>query len=290
MGVVMRRLVALVGILAVSATACGRFGAGGAGSDGIAYPTGPDDLVLQVSTGGGFVMPTYALTAFPSFSLYGDGRLVTVGPQIEIYPGPALPSLWQQTLAPEAVAALLAEARQVGLFDDLVLDDMCGVADIGTTTITVVADGVRHASRIYALGMDTAMCQDDVAARERLTGFVNRLSDLSWLPAGSVGDPEPYAFDAIAIVAETYGEGTPELPQQEVPWPLATSPGTYAEVGEGLGLRCGTVSGADLDTIRPLLEQANQLTPWTSGGEAYRLTLRPLLPDEPDCATLAAAF
>jgi hypothetical protein len=287
MEVVMRKLLALVGVLVVVATACGRLG-DDAGSGGIAYPTGADDVVLQVSVGGGFVMPTYALTAFPSFSLYGDGRLITVGPQIEIYPGPALPSLWQQTLTPEAVAALLEEARAAGVFDDLVLDDFCGVADVGTTTIVAVADGVRHTSSVYALGMDTAMCQDDVAARERLTAFVNRLGDLSWLPAGSVGDPEPYAFDAIAILAEPYGEGDPTLPQQEVAWPLATFPGAFAEIGDGLGLRCGTVTRDDLATLRPLLEQANQLTPWTADGETFRLTLRPLLPDEPDCSALGA--
>lgn len=284
----MRRLLALVGILAVMTTACGRLEDGGAGSDGIAYPTGPDDIVLQVAVGGGFVMPSYALTAFPTFSLYGDGRLVAVGPQVAIYPPPAFPSLWQQRLTPDAVTALLEEARQLGVFDDLVLDDFCGVADVGTTTIVAVADGVRHQSSVYALGMDTSMCQDDVAARDRLTQFVNRLSDLSWLPEGSVGEPEPYAFDALAIVAEPYGEGDPSLPQQEVAWPLATSPGDFAEVGEGLALRCGTITGADLDALRPLLEASNQLTPWAAGGETFRLTLRPLLPDEPDCAALGA--
>ena len=286
----MRKLFALVGVIAVVATACGRFGGDGAGSDGIAYPTGAADVVLQVETGGGFVMPTYALTAFPSFSLFGDGRLVSVGPQIEIYPAPALPSLWQQQLTPEGVAALLAEAERAGVFDDPVLDDFCGVADVGTTTIVAVADGVRHTASVYALGMDTAMCQDDVAARERLAAFVVRLVDLSWLPAGSVGEPEPYDFDAIAIVAEPYGEGDPTLPQQEVSWPLATSPGAFAEIGEGLGLRCGTVSGDDLATLRPLLEQSNQRTPWTAEGETYLLTLRPLLPDEADCSALAAGF
>jgi hypothetical protein len=283
----MRKLFALVGVLAVVAAACGRFGGDGAGSDGIAYPTGANDVVLRVSHGGGFVPPSYALTELPSFSLYGDGRLVTVGPQIAIYPAPALPSLWQQTLTPAAVTALLEEARSAGVFDDLVLDDFCGVADVGTTTIVAVADGVRHASSAYALGMDTAMCEDDVAARERLASFVGRLSDLSWLPEGSVGEPEPYAFDALAIVVEPYGEGDPELPQQEIAWPLATSPGGFAEIGEGLGLRCGTVSGPDLDALRPLLEDANQMTPWTAEGETYRLTLRPLLPDEADCSALA---
>ena len=33
----------------------------------------------------------------------------------------------------------------------------------------------------------------------------------------------------------------------------------------------------------PLVEQANQLTPWTSDGSQYGLLFRPLLPDESGC-------
>jgi hypothetical protein len=43
------------------------------------------------------------------------------------------------------------------------------------------------------------------------------------------------------------------------------------------------VSGADLDTLWPLMQGANDLTPWSSGKAEYRLILRPLLPDEHGC-------
>ncbi len=38
-------------------------------------------------------------------------------------------------------------------------------------------------------------------------------------------------------------------------------------------MRCGTVAGDDAATLMPLVEQANQLTPWTSDGSQYGLTV-----------------
>ena len=53
----------------------------------------PDDLVLRIDVSGGFLAPGVALTHLPMFSLYGDGRVIREGPQIEIYPQPALPAI-----------------------------------------------------------------------------------------------------------------------------------------------------------------------------------------------------
>ena len=57
---------------------------------GIEHPTGSDQVVLRVADEGGFVPVDYMLSSMPSFSLYGDGTLITPGAQIDIYPGPAL--------------------------------------------------------------------------------------------------------------------------------------------------------------------------------------------------------
>ena len=72
-----------------------------------------------------------------------------------------------------------------------------------------------------------------------------------------------------------------------IAWPLTTPLATFGAPpiqGGGLnGTRCGVVEGTDAATLRPLLEKANQLTPWTSGGKTYSLRVRPLLPDESGC-------
>jgi hypothetical protein len=40
------------------------------------------------------------------------------------------------------------------------------------------------------------------------------------------------------------------------------------------------VSGDELATIKPLLNQATEITVWESGSAKYNLWMRPLLPDE----------
>jgi hypothetical protein len=70
-------------------------------------------------------------------------------------------------------------------------------------------------------------------------------------------------------------------------WPLSTPLATFGQPGTGDGVmesfRCGVVTGADLDTLRPLLAQATQITGWRSGSAIYTLILQPMLPDEAGC-------
>jgi hypothetical protein len=82
--------IATTAVLALVLFACGGLNddGGGAGSGAISHPTGAEDLVLRVETSGGFVPMEYNVTRLPSWSLYGDGRIVTED-QIEIYPQPA---------------------------------------------------------------------------------------------------------------------------------------------------------------------------------------------------------
>ena len=48
-------------------------------------------------------------------------------------------------------------------------------------------------------------------------------------------------------------------------------------------LRCQVISGDDVTTVMPLLEGANQATPFRSGDADYTLVVRPLLPGESGC-------
>ena len=45
-----------------------------------------------------------------------------------------------------------------------------------------------------------------------------------------------------------------------------------------------SISGAEwTDRLGPAAQQANQLTPWISGGRRFHVVFRPLLPDESGC-------
>jgi hypothetical protein len=148
----MRRsmLVATLIALAMFAGACGRLndngsgGGNGAGSGGIEHPTGAGDLILQVGVSGGFVAPSTTLTQFPGFSLYGDGTLITQGAQTEIYPGPALPAMIQTHVSEDGIQAILQAAQTAGLFGPDTSYGYNCIADVGTTTFVVNAEGSTH--------------------------------------------------------------------------------------------------------------------------------------------------
>jgi len=261
----------------------------GRGSDGIEHPTSPNRLVLRVEQGGGFVPIEYALRDVPLFSLYGDGRVVTTGPQIAIYPGPALPNLVVTRISDEGIQAILRAARDAGLLGRDRHYDHPGIADVHTTTFTVVAEGSRHVISAYALGVDDAtglIPDDEREARRKLSDFQTKLSDLrSWLPQGSVGEESSFEFDELRIfVREGAGEPQDEgLEQQEVEWPLDEGLAGFGQELTDLEFRCGSVEGASLATLLAVVQNANELTPWRDGGEVYRLVFRPLLPDESGC-------
>jgi hypothetical protein len=281
--------------LALFVSACGRLnddgGAGGGGSGGdataIDHPTGANDLILRVEYEGGFVPVGYHLRRLPSWSLFGDGRIVTEGPQIEIYPAPALPNLLVRTVSEDGIQAILRAARDAGLMDgDATYDYPC-VTDLPTTVFTLTADGSTSVVSAYALGVDQEPCRDaDVDARADLAAFQNKLGALDgWLPQGSVGDEEPFTPSAVRLYVQPYtGSPDPGLEQAPRDWPLG---GSLRKAGAPLkdleGVRCVALEGQDASTFLAAAADTNQLTPWRSDGDRFSILIRTLLPDESGC-------
>src|SRR5213593_582958 len=199
--------------LSVLVAGCGRLTK--AGSGGIDHPTGSADLVLRMDVGGGFVAPAYELRRIPTWSLFGDGRIITEGPQIEIFPGPALPSVQVQTINEEGIQAILEAAKAAGLLGpDRTYDQGC-VADAPTTTFTVNAEGTKHVISAYALGMVPGSCPgEDTEARAKL-------SDLAtWLPTGSLGEQSQFEPSEMRVYVQPYAGSTePGLHQVAMDWP-----------------------------------------------------------------------
>ncbi|HJS27894.1 MAG TPA: hypothetical protein VJ913_12295 [Actinomycetota bacterium] len=292
-----RKLWALLALMFVL-VACGRLsddggstggdGTGGTGSTGIEHPTGADEVVLRVEYTGGFVPVDYTLRSIPSWTLYGDGRIVMQAPQIEIYPPPALPGLTATPIAEDGVQAILEAARDAGLMDgDASYGNDC-IADAATTVFTTNANGSTSVVSAYALdvGEPAGTCGGEADADERaaLAEFQMLLGDLSsWLPEGSVGQEQPLDPTELRVYSQPY-RGQPDPPQEEVAWPLGEPLGSFGDPVEdhGAPVRCGVVNGEDLSTVLPVAGAANEITPWTSDG-VYQLIFRPLLPDESGC-------
>jgi len=222
----------------------------------------------------------------PSFSLFGDGRVVVQGPQIEIYPGPALPNLLVRDVTEEGVQAILEAARVAGLLGEDRHYDNQRIADASTTTFTVYAGGKRHVVSAYALFEgEESVGSDDREAREALLDFQGKMFSLeSWLPQGSVGAEGAFDFDELRIYARLGVSPSDITPQTELDWPLGISLASFGEPSSlQPDLRCGSISGEDLASLLPMAQRANQLTPWRSDGQLFSLTFRPLLPDESGC-------
>jgi hypothetical protein len=293
-----RRTIVAVTLVVAVLTACAD--ASSPGSSGspsaagsIGHAAGPTDLVLQVGYQGGYTPVEYQLTTMPFFSLYGDGTLVTPGAQIEIYPAPALASIQQQMITEDGVQAILHAALDAGLgeADDMTDMGSVGIADAPDTVFTIRTDDLDRTVRVYALselGPDRpqGMDRDEFEARQALTGLVNDLSDLgSWLPADDfAGDQTIYEAPAARVYVGDYQDGG-DLPQPPITWPLDAPLSSFGTSDSTYGYGCAVVEGTEwTDTVAPLAEGANQLSPWRSDGSRYALVFRQLLPDELDAA------
>jgi hypothetical protein len=273
-------------------TGDGGTGSGGQGGDGggISYPTAADQVVLRIEQGGGFVAPQYTLTSIPLFSLFGDGLVVTPGAQIEIFPSPALPALTQQRLSADAIQELLQAAIDAGLNTDHSYTNLgsVGIADAATTTFTLTVDGQTHTIKVYALSelgsKPDRMSQDEYQARQDLFAFETKATDLSWLPQDAISDRGLYQPSGLRLFVSRY-QPDPNLTEPSVEWPLSPGLASFGDpFQDGLdGTRCGTVVADAAATLLPVVEQVNQLTPWTSEGTRYGILFRPLLPDESGC-------
>jgi hypothetical protein len=261
----------------------------GSGS-GVQHDTARDALLLRVGFEGGFVAPGWLATSIPTFSLYGDGTLVVPGAQIEIYPSPALPAISFRHVDEAGIQALLAAA--IAATDDLPADlgdmETIGIADAATTVITVRAGDVERTVKAYALAelpdRPDGMSEDVFRARQRLAAFVTRLGALDeWLPQGSLGAEEPYEGASARLFVSAYHPAE-DLPQDPIDWPLRSDLSSFGDPIEVPQGRCGTVGGAGWTELRAAAERANQLTPWTDGGQRFGILFRPLLPDETGCA------
>ncbi|MCU0504184.1 MAG: hypothetical protein MUE82_00190 [Chloroflexi bacterium] len=258
----------------------------------IMHPTGANELVLRQELGGGFVPYEWILSNLPIVSIYGDGRVITQGPRIEIYPGPALPNLRVARISEDGLQKILAAAAEAGILGNDAHYDYPGIADAPTTIFTVNAGGATSRVSAYALGIgeDASMIPPaDAAARAELADFAAKLGDLpGWLGPDVVSADEPFDFASIRVYAQAADPTSQDqgIEPTVVDWPLAVPLATFGEPfrpGAEPAMRCGVVAGDDLATLRPALEAANQLTYWRSGGETFSLILRPLLPEESGC-------
>lgn len=288
------------GALLLLLTACAQ-GADGTGAGTRGLPVAdPAGVVLRVEYTGGFVTPTTLLGRLPTVTVYADGRVITEGPQTLVFPGPALPNIQQQRIAGEDVDRLIERARAAGVDSGADLGRTL-VSDAPSTRFTVRFATGTEVLEVYALdrsvpppagssGDETpgdGLTEAQRAGRAKLQELVAALTDLAGtLGADRVSPAEPYQPSVVAALATAW-PGDPEgiPPQPALAWPGPALPGP--SLGPGPDPGCVELRGAALSELLTTATKANAQTPWTSGDDRWSVALRPLLPDETECADLA---
>jgi hypothetical protein len=230
------------------------------------------------------VSPSATIGRLPLVSVYADGRVISEGPVIAIYPGPALPNLQEQRIDRQAVQDLVDRALAAGVAETSDLGSP-PVADATSTRFTVVTASHTYVREVYALSEappeGQGMTGQQQAARTRLSDLVSAVTE----PTASDGSA-PFQPAAIAALATPWSDPQDGLTQPDIAWPGPALPG---EPTGGLpDLGCVTATGDQAQAILTAAASANTSTPWVApDGSHWTVTFRPLLPDESSCADLA---
>jgi hypothetical protein len=291
----MRREVAVLIVGAALLGACAQPGdVDGSGSGAPPDPplaAEPEDIVFQVTTGGGFVDLDVHLTTMPSLTVYGDGRALVVDPGQGWSPGDMLPVAAGRVDDGE-MDALVGAAQSSGLFDGDVPDfGTPAITDVGGTTVTF-DDGHGAAVTVDAYALDeygddySHEGNLDDAQRERrraLRGLITAAEE-------AVDDTTPYQPDRLRVFDMTgHGSFSDDSPDgSAVDWPGPDFDALFADTADAddddFDPPCAAVQGADATAVADAAAGRATGTRWRDGsGDVRALVLRPLLPGEPDC-------
>jgi hypothetical protein len=275
---------------------------GSVGPSVSASPSAPAaELLLKVTSEGGFINPVASLNGLPLVEVYGDGRILTPAAQDSIAPAPLLPAVEVRDVGPAGAAAIRAAIHGAGL--DRPAAGGPGVpGDSGSDIFAVTIDGQTTETRLSGNGPGvggpgvggpgvgpgaSADGSIDPAAAERAAAFdlLARLSDPGQTWGAGAAPSTRYVPSGFRVFAAPGAPTTdPATARPPVDWPLATPLdqfGSPAQPDRGIaGLRQGAVVGADAAVLGPVLAAATEATAFRSGGAPWTLYVRPLLPDE----------
>ncbi len=234
----------------------------------------PDVAVVRVTMRGGFAAEGSRRGQPPHPSVFGDGRVIILGPTTLEFPGPALPNLQEFRLTGDGLKRIIDEARTAGLLDDPPPDyGHPGITEQPTTTVTVHAGGTTHRVEVYALGFTDGLTAEQRENRERLNRFIQLTGDPDARREFVLPDStRRYEMTAVAVIIRPSDTTDGETRA----WPL----------GDLAGTQCAVFRGRDLTAVLDAARNAREDVRWLSGNDSYRLVFRPLLPDEKGCDDL----
>ncbi len=270
-------IVVLIAAISPVVIACGPMPSGTAapasGPGAIDHPMGAGDLILRLSSGGGFA----GLEMRPTVSLYGDGTLVFRDPG-EATP-PALGTVrrappWRAVrLAESEVQRWLADALDSGLRNAAAHYSRPG-ADFFTTEFRLRAAGLDRTVSVFGLELPPEPGQPDSAIFASLAGFAGRLTTF----VGNLDGTPPW--EPTGYHATIWRAGAGEGPARPWPWPelrLEDFEAGQQELQLVRVMAPAEVAAIGIEGYEGGLEGLIVVAP---DGDPYRVRVRPLLPDE----------
>ena len=252
----------------------------------------------------GFVIRASWTQALPPRSTFGnlpllvvttDGRVLTQGAVVEIYPGPLVAPLVERLISPTGVGTLVQAAKDAGILRqgaDLTGGEMpLGAA---AARLQIMLDGVTY--DLVGDANAAGPCPPSQACPDAVPGtpaafarFWYQLLDMaSWI-GPELGAERAHVPASYAVIVGPPPEPWPGAPAV---WPVAEPPlGAFGEPVRGEpGTRCGIAAGDLAVALRPIFAGATQLTQFVATASASStrgLTVRPLLPgDEDPCGPI----
>ncbi len=246
----------------------------------------------------------FALVSVPEFSLFDDGSIYALGPQLAIFPPPALPNLTLTRISPEGVQAVMAAARSAGLDQPREIAASMQLADAPTTVITFF-DGeelVTSSATGLMILTDPPTEWDEPTweAFLALRAIVSQL--IGWTATVDPGEivVSEHSIDPDRVQLMVYrttnpfatASEIPQIEQEPLVWPLATSLAELAgpdEPAEGIPpAACHELAGPELEMVIDVAQVGNMMSPWIDAGaeaepELFGVLLKPLLPDQSAC-------
>lgn len=225
--------------------------------------------------------PQYTFRMWPVVTV-ADGEFIDGMVAIPaIYPGPLYVGLSARSISAKGTATILSEAQADGLLGGTTDFNAGAMPGSVTAHIELVVNGVTH-DLTGPVPTDSTQTPNAPGTAAAFGAFWNRLGNLNdWL-GSELGPSAPYTPASLAVMVTPPVDAASGITPGETPWPL---PGTLAGFGSPMGVapyRCGVVSGADLQTLLPVVQSSNAITRFTdSTGAQASLQVRVLVPGEP---------
>ena len=241
-----------------------------------APPSGSTDSLYLRAWYSQSIPPQYTFSWLPPVTI-ADGEYLNGSVAIPaIFPGPLLIVPVSRSITLAGTDKIVAEARRLGLLGGTG-DFTGGKAMPGSklADVEMMVDGQSYELTGFpdaTIQCIKAPCEGAPGSPEAFSAFWQELLGLeAWLP-GDLGPSRQYTPQRVALMLTDVRDTSSSPPPTVVDWPLQSSLASST---------CIVLSGADLQTMLPVLASATQLTVFAQDGTVKTPVARVLVPGEP---------